>query len=604
MLDRPTAANFPIPAFGVTDRLQKLSFMFPAIDAIFQEFATQRHIPGLAFGIVMDGELVHSGALGVRNVAEQAPVMPDTQFRIASMTKSFTAMAIVKLRDEGKLHLEEAAAHYVPELAALTYPTRDSAPITVRQLLTMSGGFPQDDPWADRQLAASADQFTVWLREGISFSNPPGAAYEYSNYSYAILGRIIDNVSGMRFQDYIKQSILEPLGMMSSTFDVHAVAPDRLATGYRFDADNWIAQPLLEDGAFGAMGGLFTTVPDFARYIAFLLAAFPPRDDAENGPIRRSSAREMQQAARSAYAMSHRPMPDMPAIVMSYGYGYGLSAGVHSIFGYTVGHGGGLPGYGSYYRMLPDCGIGLVAFTNLTYAQAALPIDAALSALQRADNLQRRTLAVSAALQTTRAGLLDLYAQWDDAKAAALTTESFYQDMPIDKRRAQFEQLRADFGACLSATALEPENALRGYWTLHCERGQIEMFMTLAPTVPPRLQYLVMTLAKPLSDTLRHAATQLVRLLNYWDNRDSTKFRTILAPSLKWAALSIQLEAVRVQCGTLQLGDTLESDGETYARVRLNGEKAPIDAHLKIDPKTRKISAITFSKPRETPFAP
>ena len=118
---------------------------------MFAEFARAAHVPGAAWGIVIDGELAHSGAAGVREVATDAPVDADTVFRIASMTKSFTAMSILKLRDEGKLTLDDPAERYVPELKGLRYPTTDSPRITIRHLLTHSEGFPEDNPWGDHE---------------------------------------------------------------------------------------------------------------------------------------------------------------------------------------------------------------------------------------------------------------------------------------------------------------------------------------------------------------------------------------------------------------------------------------------------------------------
>src|SRR5258708_37775377 len=140
------------------ERFARLTPIFSQIEQEFRRFAEQKRIPGLAFGLVMDGELAYSSTYGLRNVATQAPVAEDTVFRIASMTKSITAMCVIKLRDEGKLRLDNPVANYGPELAALQYPTTDSAPLTVRDLLTMSAGFPQDDPWADRQLAIDDTQ--------------------------------------------------------------------------------------------------------------------------------------------------------------------------------------------------------------------------------------------------------------------------------------------------------------------------------------------------------------------------------------------------------------------------------------------------------------
>ncbi|MBC7810206.1 MAG: beta-lactamase family protein, partial [Burkholderiales bacterium] len=157
----PKQTAFPLPQFSNTDRSDLIA-AFPKVEPIYKRFGEKHHIPGLAYGIVIDGELALAGGIGIQNVANQTSVNPDSVFRIASMSKSFTAMAIVKLRDEGKLRLDEAVAEYVPELSKLSYPTRDSAPITLRQLLTMTAGFPQDDPWADRQLDVAPDTLSTW----------------------------------------------------------------------------------------------------------------------------------------------------------------------------------------------------------------------------------------------------------------------------------------------------------------------------------------------------------------------------------------------------------------------------------------------------------
>ncbi|HXG73027.1 MAG TPA: serine hydrolase domain-containing protein, partial [Gemmatimonadaceae bacterium] len=175
-------ATNPPATFTDPDRRAKLSAAFPEIDRTVNEFMTRTHVPGAAWGIVIDGELAHLGVSGIRDLTIKAPVDKDTVFRIASMTKSFTAMAILKLRDEGKLSLDDPAEQYVPELKGLRYPTTDSPRITVRDLMSHAAGFPEDNPWGDQQLGASEDGFTAMLKQGIPFSNPPGVAYEYSNY--------------------------------------------------------------------------------------------------------------------------------------------------------------------------------------------------------------------------------------------------------------------------------------------------------------------------------------------------------------------------------------------------------------------------------------
>ena len=124
---------------------------FRAADAVADTFLTDRHIPGVAYGVVVGGELVHARGIGTLRVGEEAPPDADSVFRIASMTKSFTAATILGLRDEGRLALDDPIARHVPELAELRGPTADSPAITVRHLLTMSAGLATDDPWGDRQ---------------------------------------------------------------------------------------------------------------------------------------------------------------------------------------------------------------------------------------------------------------------------------------------------------------------------------------------------------------------------------------------------------------------------------------------------------------------
>src|SRR4051795_11010637 len=196
---------------------------FADVDRILAAYMAQRHVPGAAWGVIVDGQVAHLSAKGLREVEAAAPVDGDSVFRIASMTKSFTAMSILKLRDEGKLSLDDPAEKYVPELKSIAYPTADSPRITIRHLLSHSEGFPEDNPWGDRQLADSEEQFTKMLKAGIPFSNAPGMAYEYSNYGFAILGRIVARASGTTYTDYVTTNILRPLGLTSTTLQVEKV---------------------------------------------------------------------------------------------------------------------------------------------------------------------------------------------------------------------------------------------------------------------------------------------------------------------------------------------------------------------------------------------
>ncbi|MBB4634206.1 serine hydrolase domain-containing protein [Longimicrobium terrae] len=251
-------------AFANPRRLEQLSSAFPAIDSLMAAFAERSRVPGIAYGIVIDGRLTHVGTAGVREVPSRAPVDTASVFRIASMTKSFTAVAILQLRDAGLLSLDDPAERYVPELASLR-ATGDAPPITIRHLLSHSAGFPEDNPWGDQQLAATDEEMSAMMRAGIPFSTAPGTSYEYSNFGFAILGRIVANVSGMAYPRYITEHVLRPLGMNSTTLEASAVPASRLARGYRLRDGEWIEEPALPDGAFGPMGGMLTSVSDLSR---------------------------------------------------------------------------------------------------------------------------------------------------------------------------------------------------------------------------------------------------------------------------------------------------------------------------------------------------
>jgi CubicO group peptidase (beta-lactamase class C family) len=477
-------------AFSDPDRRAKLGTAFPDIDRSVTAFMKRTHVPGAAWGVIIDGELAHIGVAGYRELETKAPVTRDSVFRIASMTKSFTALAILRLRDEGKLSLDDLAERHVPELKGLRYPTSDSPKLTVRHLMSHATGFPEDNPWGDQQLAASEAEFTKMLQQGIPFSNTPGVAYEYSNYGFAILGRIVTNVSGTPYPQYISEAILRPLGMTSTTLEPGAVPADRLAHGYRWEDDSWKEEPPLPDGAFGAMGGMLTSVSDLSRYVGAFLAAFPPRDGPEAGPVRRASLREMQQVWRARPSTVTRTA-DAALNLNVGGYGYGLRIGESCAFGHIVAHSGGLPGYGSLMQWLPEYGVGIIAFGNVTYTGWGPVVGQAFELLAKTGGLKPRAPQPSPALVEMRDAVSRLVITWDDQQADRIAAMNLFLDRSRDRRRKEIEDLRDRVGQCTAPTTFDRvENWLRGQWTMKCERGDLRVAITLAPTLPPRVQHL------------------------------------------------------------------------------------------------------------------
>src|SRR5690606_35594674 len=193
--------------------------------------------------------------------------------------------------------------------------------------------------WGDRQLDISEERFLGLIRAGFSFSNAPGIAYEYSNTGYALLGEIVRRVSGRRYDQFIQTEILNPLGVKDTYWEYTAVPDSILAKGYHWTREGWTVAPMLHDGAYGSMGGLLSSVDDFARYALRFLDAWPPRDGEDPGPLRRSSLREMQQPWSFNALNTTRDCPT----VSGYGYGLGWTRNCEQVT--TVGHSGGLPGF-------------------------------------------------------------------------------------------------------------------------------------------------------------------------------------------------------------------------------------------------------------------
>lgn len=458
----------------------------PVIDKICKDFAEKNHLPSLVYGIVMDGQVIHSNHLGIANTANKTLANGQTVYRIASMSKSFTAMAILQLRDAGKLKLDDPAYLYIPELKGQKF-SADSPEITIRYLLTHAAGFPEDNPWGDRQLAISDETMLKMFKKGISFSNTAGVAYEYSNMGFAMLGYIIKKVSGQTYQNYINQHILKPLGMNNTYWDYTKVPKSQLAIGYRWLDENWVEQPMLGDGAYGAMGGMLTTIDDFGKYLTFHLSA-SVSDKKESPVLKRSSLREMHQPWNFSYfsvdnknAMG-KPCPNVSA------YGYGLRWVQDCNHITNIGHSGGLPGFGSNWKMLPEYGIGVISFANRTYAPASALNTQLLDTLIALAHLKPKPLPISPILKQRQKELLALLPQWNNAEKTGIFAENFFLDyFPIPLKN-EAESVFAKAGKIIKVGEMVPENSLRGYFILEGEKAKVKVSFTLSPEKPALIQ--------------------------------------------------------------------------------------------------------------------
>ena len=485
MLATPIAAQQTPPTSPATTAPQSIEALAPKIAAFFDEYMRDAHVPGLVYGIVKDGKLVLVRSAGVQDTATKTPVTADSRFRIASMSKAFTALAILKLRDEGKLSLDAPAETYVPELKGWRYPTADSPKIRVRDLLHHTAGFVEDNPWGDRQQPISEADFSKMLRGGVPFANAPAMGMEYSNLGYATLGRIVSNLSGARYQDWIGRQIIAPLGMTATGYDVSAVDQKTRALGYRWQDDAWLREPDMADGAFGAMGGLQTTANDYWHWVAYLLSAWPPRDDADAGPAKRSTVREIVEGSNFVATRQRPPMLGAPCR-QAVAYAMAWNVIDDCDLGRVLQHGGGYPGYGSTVMLMPDAGVGVFAFASRTYAGPSLPAFRTLIALRGAGLAPVRAKTVSP-------GLADAYAAaktaWTagDATTAPLAVNVLL-DRDAARRKAEIAELKTSVGQCAMSEAIEPISAMEGVFHWSCPRGKIVGRVQRAPTPVLSLQ--------------------------------------------------------------------------------------------------------------------
>ena len=541
-----------------------------SLDEAFHASRAERHVPGMAWGVVRDGALVHAAGDGTLRDGEAR--LPDERsvFRIASMTKSFTAATILQLRDEGRLRLDDPVAAHVPALEGWDAPTADAGPITIRQLLTMSAGLPTDDPWGDRQQALPLDAFDALLRAGPVVAWTPGTTFDYSNLGYGMLGRVITAVAGEEYGDVVRARLLRPLGMASSVFHEDEVPAEHLAHGYVREGDALVREGRDGYGALASMGGLYSTVADLGRWVAWFLDAVPARDDPEDGTVlRRASRREMQQAHRVLGAELEAHAAHVAPVVLAGGYGYGLAAMSDAELGITINHGGGYPGFGSYMVWHPASGIGIVGLANLRYASPRDLADRQLAALVAADGVVRRRVRPSPATEALRPAVMSLLHGWDDGVADASFATNLDLDQPRAARRAAMEAAVEQVGP------LEPDpdrpdeswSPAHAAWWLRGPGGWLRVAVLTTPEPQPTIQTLALRVVRTPTVALRSVAEALAAETAL----DAPGWPAALAAADGLATDDVRrsLRAAAARFGPLALGLPVEGDGTSTATWEL-----------------------------------
>ena len=585
-----------VESFRDPARKAKVLAALPKVEARVAGEVTARKLPGFAFGVVLDGELVYAKGFGVADLDDKRPVDADTVFRLGSITKTFTSLAILKLRDAGKLSLDDPAVRTLPELAALRYPTKDSAPITLRQLLTHTSGLPQ----FGNHRHARADR-DVTEREllndlpHLALLGAPGTAYSYSSFGMALLGVVVQRVSGMRYRDYVSTQILAPLGMRSTVWDSRDVPAGRLATGYVPGAGTPMKDAPWRLGEMEAAGGLYTSLRDLARYAAFQLAAYPPRDDPETGPVRRSSVREAHDIARHVglSVRLHEPSPDDPALVAAVASGVGLAwHGFETCdLEQIVGHMGVIGGYSAGIELYPQRGFALVSLANHRDAPNRDLIVATREILLASKGLAPRARTASPALRRAVAALGDLYGGYSDAKYRKVFAPLYVDAFAGAELGREAARLRQVHGRCKDPAPVEIRNDSSGRYTATCERGRVEYDVQIDAD-----GRLVDSAASshdvPPSAAVARAAGRIAGLVGRWDD---AAYDAVLAPAFTKPATEALFDRVRAQHKGCTVGAPLEGDGGASAVVALDcAEGGPLRLWLTVDARGERVTGMTI----------
>ena len=249
----------------------------PGIGAAMQEMVAKNEIAGAVTVVVANDKVLHLESTGMADVAAKRAMTPDTLFWIASMTKPITGTAVLMLQDEGKLHVSDPVAKYLPEFANLKTPSGKAANLTITQLLTHTSGLGEAGGAAAQQARTLADLVPIWLAAPMQYE--PGAKWKYTQSGINAAARIVEVVSGQTFDAFLQQRLFDPLGMKDTTFYPTDAQRARLVTAYAKNKDTGVLEAVPPRADFGTRdrppqgnGGLFSTAPDYARFCQMLLA--------------------------------------------------------------------------------------------------------------------------------------------------------------------------------------------------------------------------------------------------------------------------------------------------------------------------------------------
>ncbi|WP_437284939.1 serine hydrolase domain-containing protein [Sorangium sp. So ce406] len=478
LVQRFASEPAPTPRFLDPERGRRLRSVTAEVQGLAQRAAERERLPALALGVVIDEELAIQKVIGVRDVALGGAVDEHTRFRIGSITKALTAAAILRLRDEGRLSIDAPAARYLPALAGVVYPTRDSRPMTVRDLLTHSSGLPRLGVFSPASTARDVTEREILATlDGFGLESAPGTETSYSNLGYSLLGLLVGRAAGVPYRRYVHDALLAPLGMRDAAWDGAEVPPASLASPHV--RAGGAVTPILpwRLGASESTAGLYASLSDMGRFIGFQLAAWPARDAPETGALRRSTVRESHMMARNGSAF--------PAAGGADGPGLGWHVREDCDLGHVVFHNGLIDGFSASVVLLPERGVGVVSLANVAGADLESLNEKVLGRLQATGAMVARVVPPSPSVRRAAQAVASVIGRARTDVLDRRLRPGWFPEDHLTTLRQELRDVGSRMGACALDGSAMVESATSARFGLRCEHGALSVAVRVDTSPDP-----------------------------------------------------------------------------------------------------------------------
>jgi CubicO group peptidase (beta-lactamase class C family) len=469
------------------------------------------------------------------------------------VTKTFTGLLLLVLRDEGKLSLDDPLTKWLPEAKGVIAPTSDSPPITLRNLVTHTSGIPRVGPidYGDGHEVTEAE--VLGALKGLHLEFAPGSRISYSNLAMGLAGIVIKRAAKQPYRDALRAKVLAPLGIHGAwaKADVQegklAPSPGKV---------EWKLGP--EESA----GGLYLSLDELAKYVRLQLSAWPPRDGPESKVARRSTLRESH--LRAGFSAGG-------------GEGFGVNWGVSTddALGVVVAHTGSTADYHCSVIMLPRRGLAVISLASgsdadhlsaFTREQLRLLIAAA----------PKPPLVVGASARAALDRVRGLWARCDEPSMRAAMKKPMFDEIWSKGRCAMFDNARSEAGALAGGEeVLESDELSHAKVRLRAEKGQRFDLAVWADSEPPHL--IDGMLLQPVKEVGPAARVALDRVKALWLKCDEASVSAALTPQftakLPWKGTCELFDKVRRDAGAPKSEELLDSQGPGHARVRVTTER-------------------------------